>query len=152
MILSALYILVFCALIFMLPFFKDRTIPRLAFIAVFLLKIAAGFFLTWIYTHYYPDRQTADIFKYYDDAGIMFSSVKDHHYLDYIKMISGIGNDNDYFNQTYYSHMNHWFRHYDFGTYNDNHTIIRFNALVMLFSFNTFGVHTIFMCFICFLG
>jgi hypothetical protein len=152
MILSALYILIFCLLIFILPFFRDHSIKRRVFAAGFLLKVAAGFFLTWIYTHYYPDRQTADIFKYYDDAAIMFSSVKNHQYLDYMKMISGIGNDNDYFNQTYYAHMNHWFRHYDFGTYNDNHTIIRFNALVMLFSFDHFYVHVIFICFICFLG
>ena len=152
MIISAIYILVFCALIFTLPFFRDKSINRFAFTSVFLLKVVAGFFLTWIYTHYYPDRQTADIFKYFDDAQIMFSAVKNHQYLDYVKMISGIGNDNDYFNQTYYSHMNHWFRHYDFGTYNDNHTIIRFNALIRLFSFNNFYVHTVFMCFICFLG
>lgn len=152
MIISAVYILIFCALIFTLSFFRDTSINRLAFTAVFLLKIIAGFFLTWIYTHYYPDRQTADIFKYYDDAKIMFSSINNHHYFDYIKMISGIRNDTECFNQTYYNHMNHWFRHYDFGTYNDNHTIIRFNAIVMLFSFGNFYVHTIFMCFICFLG
>ena len=152
MIISAIYILVFCTLIFTLPFFRDEFITRLAFSSVFLLKIVAGFFLTWIYTHYYPDRQTADIFKYFDDAEILFSAIKNHHYIDYVKMISGLGNDSDYFNQTYYSQMNHWFRHYDFGTYNDNHTIIRFNALVMLFSFGNFYVHTIFMCLVCFLG
>jgi hypothetical protein len=152
MIISVIYIFIFCALIFTLPFFRDKSINRLAFTSVFLLKIIAGFFLTWIYTHYYPDRQTADIFKYFDDAEIIFSSVKSHQYIDYLKMITGIGNDSEYFNQTYYSHMNHWFRHYDFGTYNDNHTIIRFNALIMLVSFGNFYVHTVFMCFVCFLG
>ncbi len=152
MILPIIYILIFCALIFTLPFFRDKSINQIAFTSVFLLKIIAGFALTWIYTHYYPDRQTADIFKYFDDATVMFSSVNNHQYLDYLKMIGGIGNDTDHFSETYYNHMNHWFRHYDFGTYNDNHTIIRFNAFIMLFSFGNFHVHTIFMCFICFLG
>jgi hypothetical protein len=152
MILSCIYILIFCALIYFLPFFKDNTVKRRFFISVFLLKIIAGFFLTWIYTNYYPDRQTADIYKYFDDSKIIFSAVKSHHYVDYLKMMSGIGNDNAYFNETYYNKMHHWFRHYDFGTYNDNHTIIRFNAFVMLFSFQNFNVHTIIMCFVCFLG
>lgn len=152
MILSCIYILIFCTLICFLPFFRNNSIKRRAFISVFLLKITAGFFLTWIYTHYYPDRKTADIYKYFDDSKVIFSAAQNHHYVDYLKMISGIGNDNDYFNETYYSKMNHWFKHYDFGTYNDDHTIIRFNAFAMLFSFQNFNVHTIFMCFICFLG
>jgi len=152
MVLSCIYIFIFCVLIYLLPFFRDNAIKRWAFVSVFLLKIVAGFFLTWIYTSYYPDRQTADIYKYFDDSKVIFSAVQNHHYTDYLKMMSGIGNDNTYFNETYYNKMNHWFRHYDFGTYNDNHTIIRFNAFVMLFSFQSFNVHTIFMCFVCFLG
>jgi len=152
MILSCIYIFIFCALIYFLPFFRDNSIKRRVFISVFLLKIIAGFFLTWIYTNYYPDRQTADIYKYFDDSKIIFSSVQNHHYTDYFKIMSGIRNDNVYFNETYYSKMNHWFKHYDFGTYNDDHTIIRFNAFVMLFSFQNFNIHTICMCFICFLG
>src|ERR1039458_397029 len=152
MILTCAYILLFCMLIFLLPFFKDNTIKPWAFVSVFLLKMMAGFFLTWVYTYYYPDRQTADIFKYFDDSNVMFSAVTNHHYLDYLKMLTGIGNDNTYFDETYYYKMNHWYRHYDYGTYNDNHTIIRFNALSMLFSFGNFNVHTVFICFACLLG
>ena len=149
---SCIYTVVFCLLIYLLPFFKDGGIKRPVFIIAFLLKIAAGFFLTWIYTRYYPDRQAADIYKYFDDAKIMFAAYKEHQYTDYLKMLSGIGNDNTYFNDTYYNHMNHWYRHYDFGTYNDNHTIIRFNAFVMLFSSGNFYIHTLFICFACLLG
>lgn len=152
MLVTCVYILLFCALIYFLPFFKDASVKRWAFIGVLLLKIIAGFFLTWVYTRYYPDRSTADIYKYFDDSKIIFSAVENHRFTDYLKMISGLGNDNAYFNETYYNKMNHWYRHYDFGTYNDNHTIIRFNAIVMLFSFGYFNVHTAFMCFIGFLG
>ena len=147
-----IYTIVFCALIYFLPFFKNTGIKRPYFIGAFLLKLAAGFFLTWIYTKYYPDRQTADIYKYFDDAKIMFSAFKEHRYGDYAKMLTGIGNDNMYFNDAYYYKMNHWCRHYDFSTYNDNHTIIRFNAFVMLFSSENFNIHTIFLCFVCLLG
>jgi len=105
-----------------------------------------------VYTHYYTDRKSADIFKYYDDAEVMFSAVKKGEYGDYLKMILGFSNDSPYFDKTYYNQMNHWYRQYDFGTYNDNHTIIRFNALVMLFGAGSFHAHTVFMCFVSLLG
>jgi hypothetical protein len=151
MIAACIYILLFSVAIL---FFKKKNgsaIPRKAYLAVFLIKIACGFALTWIYTSYYPDRKTADIYKYYDDAKVLYSALPDKP-ADYIKMISGIGNDNLHFDNTYYAKMNNWYKRYDFGTYNDNHTIIRFNALVMPLSFGSFHVHTVFMCLLSFIG
>lgn len=155
MIVAAIYILVLCAIIHFSAFFKESPFAIAKFRIlniVFLLKVLAGFALTWVYTKYYTDRQSADIFKYYDDARIMFSAVQKHHYADYLKMIFGFSNDSAYFDDNYYRQMNHWYRQYDFGTYNDNHTIIRFNALVMLFSFGSFHVHTVVMCFVSLCG
>ncbi|MFI5204075.1 MAG: hypothetical protein ACHQF2_06225, partial [Flavobacteriales bacterium] len=100
---------------------------------------------------YYTDRSTADIYKYYDDARVMYNALWDQPE-DYFRMVFGIGNDNDYFNGKYYSNMNHWFRVWETVVYNDNHTIIRWNAVVMLFSGGNFHVHTVFMCFFSFLG
>jgi hypothetical protein len=151
MLLVSFYIALFIGLIYVLPFFKENYIHRGAVSAVFILKIMAGFFLTWIYTKYYPERQAADIFKYFDDSKVLYSAIQSHHYSDYLKMLAGIVNDNTYFDETYYNKMNHWYRVYDFN-YNDNHTIIRFNALVMLFSWGNFHVHTVFMCFAGLLG
>jgi hypothetical protein len=82
----------------------------------------------------------------------MFSAAEKHRYADYLKMIFGFSNDSVYFDENYYRQMNHWYRQYDFGTYNDNHTIIRFNALVMLISFGSFHVHTVVMCFVALCG
>lgn len=151
MIIAILYLVVFSLVIHFSPFFHLRVFDLKkvkSLNLVFLLKVAFGFFLVWIYTRYYPDRQTADIFKYYDDAAVMFSAFENGNYGDYFRMLSGIGNDSPYFDSEYYTKMNHWYRQYDYGTYNDNHTIIRFNALVMLFSFGSFLTHTVFMCFI----
>jgi hypothetical protein len=151
MLLVSLYIVVFTALIYVLPFFKENYIHRGALSAVFLLKVSAGFFLTWIYTRYYPERHAADIFKYFDDSKVMYSAFQNHRYGDYIKMLSGVANDSSYFDKMYYDVMQNWYRMYDFN-YNDNHTIIRFNAFVMLFSFGNYHIHTVFMCFVGLLG
>ncbi len=151
MMIALVYIVLLTTCIYYLPFFKDRFIHRTAFAGAFLLKVLAGFGLTYIYTCYYTDRSTADIYKYYDDAKIMYNALYEHP-ADYFKMLFGVGNDNAYFDSHYYAKMNHWCRRYDFGTYNDNHTIIRFNALVMLIAFGSFHVHTVLMCFVSFLG
>jgi hypothetical protein len=148
---AVIYILLFSLVIF---FYKKRVelgLPRWAFVLAFLVKVASGFFLTYIYSSHYTDRSTADIFKYYDDAKIMHKALLEKP-ADYFSMLSGVGNDNLYYDTTYYSKMNHWYKRNDFGNYNDNHTIIRLNALIMPFSFGSFHVHTVFMCFISFLG
>jgi hypothetical protein len=61
-------------------------------------------------------------------------------------MLTGIKNDAPHF-ASYYNQMNYWFRVYESNIYNDSHTIIRFNALIRVFSFGYFNVHTVFMCF-----
>lgn len=151
MIVAGIYILIFSALIFFAGKRFQSIIPRRFYLFAFLAKIAAGFALTWIYTSYYPDRNTADIYKYYDDAKIMYDALPEKPG-DYIRMVSGIQNDNLYFDTTYYAKMNNWYKRYDFGTYNDNHTIIRFNALIMPLAFGSFYVHNVFMCLLSFAG
>lgn len=151
MIAATVYIVLFSVLIFLFRKKQNTAIPRWAYVFAFLAKITCGFFLTYIYTNYYPDRKTADIYKYYDDAKVIHSALNENP-TDYVKIISGIGNDNLHFDTTYYAKMNNWYKRYDFGTYNDNHTIIRFNALVMPLAFGSFHVHTVFMCMLSFVG
>lgn len=151
MIVAVVYILLFSLLIFLFRKKQNSSISRWAYVGAFLVKIICGFFLTYIYTNYYPDRKTADIYKYYDDAKVIHSALEKHP-TDYVKIITGIGNDNLHFDTTYYAKMNNWYKRYDFGTYNDNHTIIRFNALVMPITFDSFHAHTVLMCMISFIG
>jgi hypothetical protein len=134
-----------------IPFVTDSGIPRSTIGYLFVLKILAGTALWAIYTFYYPDRNTADIFKYFDDGAVMFSAFHTEP-LAYLKMLTGIQNDTAYLTEQYYMVMNHWFREYETSFYNDSHTIIRFNAFVSLFSFGEFHVHTLFMSFLSTLG
>jgi hypothetical protein len=48
--------------------------------------------------------------------------------------MTGIANDNNYFNQTYYFKMNNWFRLFDSSALSDNHIIIRLSAFMHIFS------------------
>ena len=119
--------------------------------ALFLLKIAAGVALWAVYTYVYTDRSTADVFKYFDDSAHMFKALHEHP-LDYLRMVFGIANDTPEFRDLYYQDMNNWVRHYESNLYNDAHTIIRFNAVVRLLSFDEFHVHTVIAAFLSFTG
>ncbi|HNW89196.1 MAG TPA: hypothetical protein PKN48_06005 [Bacteroidales bacterium] len=103
-----------------------------------------------IYTYYYTDRATADIFKYFDDSKVMVDALWKRPQ-DFFQMIFSIGNDSPYFDQ-YYHQMNNWYRVYESNIYNDSHTIIRINAVMRVFSFGYFNVHTVFMCFLSLTG
>jgi hypothetical protein len=147
---STLYILLFILLISKLRFFESEGLSRKTISLLFLFKILAAFILWFIYTHYYKDRGTADIFKYFDDSKVMFDALASHP-IDYLKMLSGIGNNTPHFD-VYYNQMHNWVRLYDSNLYNDSHTIIRFNAFIRLFSFGFYQVHAVFLCFLSLCG
>lgn len=148
--LSIAWAAVFLYLISRISFFKIEGFPIRWFQRVFILKILFGVALWAIYTFYYTDRSTADIYKYFDDSKPMFDALKTNP-VDYFKMLFGYQNDSEYFNQ-YYHQMSNWFREYDSNLYNDSHTIIRFNAAIRLLSLSYYNVHSVFICFISLLG
>lgn len=131
-------------------FFVVDGISKRTFSFLFLLKLIFGVSVWAIYTFYYTDRATADIYKYYDDSEVIYNTLKTNP-IDYFKLLFGIGNNTPAFDH-YYSEMNFWARKVDSSIYNDSHTIIRFNAFVRLFSFGYYNVHTAFICFLSLIG
>ncbi|MCB0402107.1 MAG: hypothetical protein KDD41_08490 [Flavobacteriales bacterium] len=148
-ILSIFYFLVFCFIIGKTRFFSDSGIPGFWVYALFGLKVIVSIFLTAIYTHYYTDRETADIFKYFDDSRVLFDALKQNPG-DYLKMIFGFSDQ--HLHDTYYAHMSHWTRPYSSDLFSDSHIIIRLNAFIRLFSFGHFQVHNVVFNFISFTG
>ncbi|MFW5851000.1 MAG: hypothetical protein ACOCWB_02135 [Bacteroidota bacterium] len=121
-------------------------LPFWILIGIFSLKIISSAVMYWVYTSYYPVRIEADIFKYFDDAKIIFSSLE-HSAWHYIKLICDIDISHPQLNQ-YYDKMEFWDRKIDYGFGNDNRTIIKANAIIMLFSFGNIWVHNVFAGFI----
>ena len=141
------YTLLFIFLIRKLSFFNINGLSFRILSTIFVIKILAGILLSFIYTYYYTDRSTADIFKYFDDSKIMYDALFQKP-SDFFRMLFGIENNSAYFDKTYYTTMNNWYRVYDSNIYNESHTIIRFNALIRIFSFGYYHVHTVFICFL----
>lgn len=149
--LTLFYLFLFLLIIRKWCFFTDDSLTKKHFTLFFLYKLMMGLALTAIYTFYYTDTSQADIYKYYTDSYHMTRALWEHP-TDFFKMLFGIGNDTQHFTDEYYSKMNFWFRIFDTQIYNDNHTIIRYNALVRVFSFGYFHIHTLCMSFLSFFG
>jgi len=148
--LTIVYTVLFLFIIWKTPFFQIEGLNKKALPVVFILKIAAGILMFLVYTYYYTDRSTADIFKYFDDSKVMYNALFTHP-LDYFQMLFGVDNDSPHFD-IYYHQMNNWYRLYESNLYNDSHTMIRLNALLRLFSFGYYNVHTVFVCFLSLAG
>jgi hypothetical protein len=67
-------------------------------------------------------------------------------------MLFGIQCEGEYFDVNYYNKMNNWYRVYENSLYNDNRLIIRVNAILRIFSFGNYHVHSIILNFIAFIG
>jgi hypothetical protein len=148
--LTAAYTALFIFIICKMDFFKAEGLSKQAICGIFLLKILAGVALWAVYTFYYTDRSTADIYKYFDDSLVIYNALWAAP-LDYLKILTGIGNTGQGFDG-YYSEMHYWARKIDSSIYNDSHTIIRFNAFVRLFSLGYYNVHTVVICFLSLTG
>lgn len=148
--LTITYTLLFIFIIHRMNFFDIDGISKRTISGIFILKIIFGLLLWAVYTFYYTDRATADIYKYFDDSKILFDALTTNP-IDYFKMLTGIGNNTPEFQQ-YYDQMHYWARHADSGVYNDSHPVIRFNAFVRLFSLGYYNVHTVFICFLSLIG
>ena len=149
--LPVLYTAFFSWIILRRNFFIDTGIKPWVRLAVFYAKILTGVFVYYVYTHYYSNEKTADLLLYYSDGKIISQTLFTKP-IDFFKIISGIGCDTDYFYENYFTKMDRWQRHHDSFFFNDCHTIIRFNAIVQLFSFGAVHVGTVIICFFSFSG
>jgi hypothetical protein len=148
--LTAAYTFLFIFIIHKMNFFEADGLSKRLVSFIFMLKVVFGLLLWAIYTFYYKDRSTADIYKYFDDSKILFDAIKTNP-VHFFKMMTGIGNTSPDFD-IYYNQMHYWARRIDSSIYNDSHTIIRFNSLVRFFSFGYYNVHTVFICFFSLIG
>lgn len=128
-----------------LPFLKNSGIPLKRRVFYFLIKLLAALTLYIIYTRFYTDRSTADLFKYFDDSRYLWEVAGKDPVL-FIKMMLGLHGDDP---EAYYvfSEMNNWFARDSTFSYNNGHGLIRLNAFLRIFSFGVIHVHNFILAF-----
>jgi hypothetical protein len=132
-------------------FIQESGIPSHWLSGLFLLKLGVGFILYIVYTEFYSVREEADIFKYFDDSLVVYNSLWKNP-IDYLRLVFFKAPTADYFFDHYYVKMNHWSNPNDSIFYGDSILMIKANAILRLFSFGSFHVHSIFFNFLSFVG
>ena len=157
MIAAVIYLIVFLALIYKTNFFgviKDEIISSKTFTILFLLKSLSIPAFVIIYKKFYGGLENFDAGNFYNDAKAV-NTFAHHHFLEYLKMLVGLQNDNDgsfcYNNCLIYTHNWDNGRIRDF-LYNDNRVVIRVHSLLHFIAFNSYYVHALFSCFLSFIG
>ena len=147
---TLLFLVIVLMIIHQFKFFRSSGLSLKELYFFFGLKLVAGIVLIVIYTKIYPDRLTADIFKFYDDSELIYKQLFNQNPVVYLKMIFGFENAsevNSIIEQTSY-----WNKPFETLWFNDNRTIIRLNMLIRIFSGGYYGIHTIMFNFCSFIG
>lgn len=73
---------------------------------LFAFKFIFGAVLLWVYTYYYGNRSTADVYKFYDDAAVISSALQKDPIV-YFKFLLGWDMQCDDF-RPYWSQLHNW--------------------------------------------
>lgn len=155
MILATIYFIVFCFIIKESSFFKDNAVTFKLLLAILLIKSLACFVYYWVYFDHYSGSLLSDSESTMNGAKIIYGALPGH-VGDYLNIIFGFHSESpaDPLYETYFKAIDKWEtvgNHNEF-LLNDNRTITRINAVIMLFSFGSYAVHGFFMAMFSFLG
>ena len=149
-ILPILYTLVLLLIINKLSFFKTSGISFKFLALIFILKIISGIGLLILYKFYYGTNGS-DIFNYYKDGEVVYNTINTNP-IDFIKIITGIGNYSTELEPYLRENTNYWFKAFNYNLLNDNRLTIRINAVLHIISNHNIYVHSIFFSFFSFIG
>lgn len=135
--------------IYRLPFFALEASPRWLTPLFFLAKLFFGFALWAVYTFYYTDRSTSDIYKFYDDAQYLHQAWIEQP-ASFMSLMQG---KEDSSLNRYTGQMKNWERNFNHSVpFNENRFMIKLNALILFISGGNIHIHTILFCLLSFIG
>ena len=141
---------VFSFMICRLKVFRRLGLAPKWLVVLFATKLLAAFALVGVYQIVYENENTGDINKYHK-AGLVLYSALEESPADYFKMVSGICADEPQL-EYYYDKTDYWYKAWDYGLLNDNRTVIRYNALLDLFTQGNIWLNLIISAFVAFCG
>ena len=132
-------------------FFNIKGVNKLEIITALFIQLMTGIGLYFVYTKYYTERYTADIFKYYDDSLVLYDAFFSNP-VDFFKIILALDFDKEYFLINYFTDMNHWDTSYKNSLMNESRLIIKINAVLNIIGFKSYIFNMVTFVFIGFLG
>jgi len=140
------WLLILCLVAWRTSVFGSERRQKVWFMALFGVKIVVGMAVWAIYTFYYTDRQTSDIYRFFADSEVVYHALFEQpkHYL---QLVTGIGGSSAE-HGPYFEAMNNWYKSFDDGFVNENRTLIRINALLMPLTAGSYFGNMVIICFL----
>jgi hypothetical protein len=147
---TLLFLIVFIMILWKYKPLCFPLLPNWLILFGFVLKFFVGFIFTYVYIYYYPKNIIpSDAIRFLHDSKevnqIFYESPK-----IYFQILFGLGND-EYLLKHYLNNTYLW----DSGSLsllNDFRNVIRFHSIIQFISNGSALIHTLFMCFISFIG
>ncbi len=131
---------------------KDSFLRKPFILFVFAVKVLFGSGLVLIYTYYYTERSSADIYKFFDDAAVIAEALPEDP-SSYFKLLFGI-DEQDPRLLKYTSNMKNWdpqstewlefTQTQNYNLFQSNRIITRINALLMPISLGNIYTHVLY--------
>lgn len=149
--LALLYFSVFVWWMLKAKWFEQLGFSKLVLMIALTVKVAGNYLQQALYTYYYTDRSTSDIYRFFDD-GVILKRVLFQSPKDFFQILFSWNINNDHFKGLYFDKMNSWIKPFESGFYNDNHFMIKANALINLISFDLYEVNGLLFTLLAFCG
>jgi hypothetical protein len=149
--LALLYLSLFAWWMLKTKWFMQLGFSKSILASALLIKVAGNYLQQALYTYYYTDRSTSDIYRFFDD-GVILKSVLFKSPIDFFQILFSWNVDNDHFKVLYFDKMNSWIKPFEAGFYNDNHFMIKINALFSMISFDQYEVNGLLFTLLGFIG
>jgi hypothetical protein len=129
---------------------SDNGIPRSWHLGAWGVRIAAGFALMAVYTVFYPDKNTSDTWKYFNDAMTIRSWWSEHPDITW-RFLTGQGLDAPEYD-SWKDQLIGWNTQYTYGLPYDYRSMVRLQLVVSLVSFGHYEAHVVWMALLGWIG
>lgn len=124
----------------------DFGLPTWTLPTLLLIKFLCGGIVYFIFTEYYPIRSDADIFKYYDDAIVLYNYMSlEPASISHIMIDSDVPVD-------VAPRLKAWYAGSGFKLFDSSQIMVKIHVFLRLISFGYFHVHSICFSFLSFWG
>lgn len=146
-----LYLFYLSIIIFSIFKSQNHLVPKSSQYLLLSIKIVGGFLLYWIYTTYYTNRESADLFKHYDDSYKIYQLLNEESPSTFFKFALGL-NDNSPIILNALKQTNYWNANNASLLFNVDRQLIHLHLIILFFSFGYFPIHLLFFTYISYRG
>lgn len=126
--------------------FSTHKTTNNAFLGLWIVKLCTGILVWGIYTFYYTNQSTSDIYRFFADSKVIYGTLFEQPGY-FFRILFGTGLQDETL-MPYLDSMNNWYKSFDDGFVNENRTLIRLNAVLMIFTGGSYFGNLVILCFL----